>query len=188
MRHHSTDETATRIAEVADGYRDTRARVDDAYRRMREIEAAAHVAGVARSTSYELTSTLRDASAMVISALRMLDARPPLPRHRLHGRPKATRSVPSDVQSWSAELLRLTQIDVWLRRTTLDDPGVHVPTTVRVANYAATGPHIPGLEFEPEVDERSREPRIGVDLQTIVDSECAGSSAAATAPKGAVTS
>jgi hypothetical protein len=83
------------------------------------------------------------------------------------------RSVPPDVAAWSAELMRLTQIGVWLRRTTLDDPGVHVPATVLVANYAATGPHIPGLEFEAEDDVRSREPRIGVDLQRIVDRDTA---------------
>lgn len=175
MRNHTTDEVSTHpaVAEIAAGYDATRARVDKAYRRMREIEAAGHAPADARTTSYELLAALREATAMAASALRLLERRAPAPHHRLRRHPKATRSVPPEVAAWSAELVRLTQIGVWLRRTTLDDPGVHVPTTVQVANYAATGPHMPGLEFETEADARSLEPRIGVDLQTIVDRDTA---------------
>ena len=184
MRHDASNEIATRtvITEIETGYDAARARVDKAYQRMREIEAAQHAAADARTTSYELFAALRQATAMAASALRLLDARTPAPRRGLHRHPKATRSVPADVAAWSAELVRLTQIGVWLRRTTLDDPGVHVPATVRVANYAATGPHTPGLEFEAEVDARSREARIGVDLQMIVDRERAASGTPSTSP------
>lgn len=184
MRHHTADEVATRprITEITAGYDATQVRVDAAYRRMRQIEAAGHAPADARTAADELASALREATATVISALRLLETRTPAPYRRLHRHPKATRSVSSDVVAWSAELMRLTQIGVWLRRTTLDDPGVHVPATVRVANYAAKGPHIAGLESEAEDDVRSREPRIGVDLQTILDNEYAAATTEATPP------
>lgn len=182
MRHHAPGPAAARLAfiQVANGYNATRARVDDAYRRMRELDSVRHSPADARAAADELAAALRVATATVTSALRLLDRRAPIPRHRLHRRPRATRSVPSDVAAWSAELVRLTRIGVWLRRTTLDDPGVHVPTTVRVVDYAARGPRIPGLGFDTRKAAQVPDPQIGVDLQAIIDSTCTASSATAT--------
>jgi hypothetical protein len=147
---------------------------------MREFETARLAPSDARAAADDLGTALRAATVTVMSMLRLLDSRAPVPRHRLHRRPKATRSVPADVAAWSAELVRLTEIGVWLRRTTLDEPGVHVPATVRVANYAAIGPHIPGLGFDTGEADQTLDRRIGVDLQTLVDSTCTASSAGAT--------
>jgi hypothetical protein len=185
MRHHAADEAAARLVltEVANDYDATRARVDNTYRRMRELETARHTPADARAVADELAAELRAATVTVTSTLRLLDSRAPVPRHRLHRRANATRSVPPDVAAWSAELVRLTQIGAWLRRTTLDDPGVHVPATVRVASYAAIGPHIPGLGFDTDKAEHVRDRRIGVDLQAIVDSAAISSSVSATSAR-----
>ena len=178
MRNHTAAAIVTRplITEIATRYDATQARVEAAYRRMREIEADRHAPADARTASDELAATLREATATASLALRLLDARAPAPHQRLHRHPKALRSVPPDVAAWSAELMRLTQIGVWLRRTTLDDHGVHVPTTVRVANYAATGPHIPGVDFGNQATVDRHDPQIGIDLPAAVD----GSAATAT--------
>lgn len=112
---------------------------------------------------------MRDATAITTRELQAAVPTEPPPRRRLRRR-QASRALPPARGAWAAELVRLRQIGVWLRRITLDDLGTHVPTTVRVASRAATGPHIAGLEFEP-ADRTAglHEPRIGVDLQAVVD-------------------
>ena len=171
MRHDASNDVATGtvITEIETEYDAARARVEAALRRMRAIEAAGHAPADARAASDELAVALREATVTVSLALRLLDARAPAAHRRLRGRPKATRSVPSDVAAWSSELVRLTQIGVWLRRVTLDDLGVHVPKTVRVANYAATGPHIPGVDFGSPAVADARGPLIGIDLPAVID-------------------
>jgi hypothetical protein len=171
MRALTTDGAGIRpvVTDIVDGYAAARRRVDDAYRRMQQVEAAGHTPADARAAAYALTAALREATAAVTAALRRLDSRPPAARHRLDRRPTATRSDSPDVAALSAELVRLAQIGWWLRRTTLDDPGVHVPTTLRVASYAATSPDVAGLDCEPELDRNAPERLIGVDLTTAVD-------------------
>lgn len=125
----------------------------------------------------DLAAALRQATATVARALRITEPPPPPSTwHRRWRRPRATRCA----RPWSVELVRLTDIGVWLRRSTLEDPGVRVPTTVRVGSRAANGPHIAGMVFEPDdlVAPTLREPRIGVDLQAII--ERAGTRSAAT--------
>ena len=150
-------------------YRVQRARVDTSYQRVREIVARSHRPLQVRDAARELTLALRAATATATRALQEVSAATahPSPRHR-PGRRRADRRVPGDVRRWSAELVRLAEIAVWLRRTTLDEPGVHIPTTVRVASYAATGPHVPGLGFGGDVDAQSQA-RIGIDLAATID-------------------
>lgn len=173
MRHLTPAEPADRfvLAEVTEGYDATRAWVEEAHRRMRALDSARHAPADARAAADELAGALRMATLTVMSALHLLDSSAPVPRHGQHRRLKATRSVPSDVAAWEAELVRLTQIGVWLRRTTLDDPGIHVPATVRVADYAAIGPHIPGLGCATDKAVHVHDRRIGVDLQAVIDGE-----------------
>jgi hypothetical protein len=166
MRHQTVVRNTTRARpqDVASGYHAARARVADAHRRMREVEAGPHTPGDARTASHELNAALREAKAMVTRTLQQpgLDT---------------TRRVSPDVAAWSAELVRLSELDVWLRRTTLDDLGVHVPTTVRVGCRAANGPHIAGMVADPDdlVAATLHDPRIGIDLQSVVDHAQGGS-------------
>jgi len=172
MRSHTSEQgTAGRaLAGLSTAFVAERARVDAAHTRMRALATAPHAPAEARVAAQELTEALRQATATVARALRLFE--PVLPaRHWLPRRRLATRSVSADMASWSAELVRLTHIGVWLRRATLDDLGVHVPTAVRVGSRAANGPHIAGMVADPDdlVADTMHEPRIGVDLQAIVD-------------------
>lgn len=171
MRQHSTDREATRreLTELQTRYGVERARVDQAYRRIREIEVGCHAPAAARTASSELNAAVRGATDTAAEVLQLLVGQPSGPHRRLRRRPKVTRSVPADVATWSAELARLSQVAVWLRRASLDDLGVHVPTTVRVADYAANRPHIPGLDFGNQPPDDGRRQRIGIDLQAGVD-------------------
>jgi hypothetical protein len=146
-----------------------RDRVAAATDRMRELCARRHTPAEARPAATALTVALRDATAVVVHALRLAGPPAPLRPRRRWRRPTANRTAPPAVRQWSAELLRLSEIGVWLRRTTLDDPGVHVPTVVRVANYAATFPHVAGLGFGADDDTQASTPHIGVDLQATID-------------------
>lgn len=171
MRHHNTDSDATRLVspDLHGRFDVARARVDDAYRRVFAIEAGRHAPAAARAASYELSAALREATATAVLALQLLDIHAASTQRRLRPRRKANRSAPPAVTAWSAELVRLSQIDVWLCRATLDDPGVHVATTVRVANYAAKGPRIAGVDFGNQAPVDGRGPRIGIDLQAVMD-------------------
>ncbi len=155
-----------------DSYETLRARVDAAHSQMRDLVAISHVPAQARAAATELTAALRAATDLASRNLQAAALAVQPPRHRL-GRRKADRSVPPAVRPWSAELVRLAEIGVWLRRTTLDDPGVHLPMTVRVANYAAKGPHIAGLDFGNQAAESAGEPRIGIDLAATLDATSA---------------
>lgn len=163
------DKPRLALAELARGYDAERSRVDAAHQRMRAITAVPHPPAQAREAARELTTALRAATATVSRTVQAATLTiPPAPRHQL-GRRKADRSVPPAVRPWSAELVRLAEISVWLRRVTLDDPGVHLPRTVRVANYAAKGPHIAGLDFGNQAADRPGGPRIGIDFAAVID-------------------
>lgn len=146
-----------------------RARVDAAHQRMRTVVTGRHTPAEARATAAELTFALREATAATTRAL--TDVATPAPRRARIRHRKAVRTVPPATARWSAELVRLSEIAVWLRRTTLDDPGVHIPTTVRVDNYAATGPHIAGMGFRADAVRAPDESPIGVDLPSIIDAD-----------------
>lgn len=145
-----------------------RARVDTAHRRMRAITSVGHAPIDARQAAVELDAALREATSAAAEALRSAEPIEDRPRRHLRRR-KATRAVAPLVRLWSIELLRLSEIAVWLRRTTLDDPGVHLPATVRVADYAAIGPHIAGVGFDNDATVGYRVPRIGVALEEVID-------------------
>lgn len=151
----------------ASDYPRCRARVDAAHQWMRTVVAGRHTPAEARTAAAELTVALCEATATATQALTSADPTPPR-RGRICHR-KAVRTVPPVTARWSAELVRLSQIAVWLRRTTLDDLGVHIPTTVRVDNYAAVGPHIAGMGFGADTVRAPGESRIGVDLPSIID-------------------
>jgi hypothetical protein len=135
---------------------------------MREITSVRHAPIDARQAAVELDAALREATSAAAEALRSAEPIGSRPRRHLRRR-KATRGVVPLVRLWSIELLRLSEIAVWLRRTTLDDPGVHLPATVRVADYAAIGPHIAGVGFDNDATVGYRVPRIGVALEEVID-------------------
>lgn len=153
-------------------YRLHRERVDAAHDRMRLIVARPHPPAAARAAAQELSIAVDAAKAVVIAALRAAE---PAGVAADQG-----RKVPRpDVRRWIAELVRLAAIDQWLRRVTLDDPGVRFATTVRVGSRAANGPHVAGLEAEPRdlVAATLHAPRIGVDLRALVDGDCGSAEA-----------
>ncbi len=151
-------------------YATERRRVDRAYRRMREISAIPHSPARAREAARELTSALQQATAAatrIRQAAACTTAQSSQQRHAR--RRRADRSVPPAVRPWSAELRRLADIGVWLRRTTLDDKGVLLPETVQVANYAAKGPHVAGLDFGNQAAAQPGGPLIGINLMAAID-------------------
>lgn len=154
--------------DLTDDFESLRAEVDSAHSRIRALIAGPHTPAQARAADQELTTALRAATDLANHSLQALALTLPQPRRRL-GHRKADRCVPAAVRSWSAELVRLADIGVWLRRTTLDEPGVHLPMTVRVANYAAKGPHIAGLDFGNQPAESAGGARIGIDLAAAID-------------------
>ena len=157
-------------------YLAVRRRVDDAYGRMLALQARPHRPAEARVAAAELTRALRAATSAAARALQMLDSKSgPGPR-RAWRAGAATRSAVPASRFWAAELVRLAEIGVWLRRASLDDLGVHLPTCVRVGSRAATGPHIAGLVAEPDdlVAATLHQPWIGVDLLEVVDRETKG--------------
>lgn len=159
-------------------YAAQRARVDHARRRMMSISGTPHAPADARHAAAELTAALREAATSAARLLRQ--AQPPrIPAQGRWRHRHATRAATPAVARWSSELVRLSEIAVWLRRTTLDDLGMRIATTVRVGNYAANGPHIAGLGLDAGDLAELREPRIGVDLPTIVDGNDQGPPATA---------
>ncbi|HVA59027.1 MAG TPA: hypothetical protein VNG13_00635 [Mycobacteriales bacterium] len=171
MRHHPYHDLDRAISLGGD-YAAHQARVNETERRMRAITGRPHTPAEARVAAHDLTLALREATAAVAAALQATEPGPAPPHHRPR---HATRAVPAEIRTWSAELFRLTDIGVWLRRTTLDDLGVHLPATVRIGSRAASGPHNPGLDFEPAdlVAATLHQPRIGVDLPAAIDGEAA---------------
>lgn len=157
------------LVELSSRYRAERRRVDDARLQMLTITFAPHRPAEARVAAAQLTRALRAATATASRALQVVAATPSPRRPRR--RRKATRTEPPATLFWATELVRLAEISVWLRRETLDDLGVHVPTAVRVGSRAATGPHIAGLVADPDdlVAATLHEPWIGVDLRATVD-------------------
>ena len=169
--HHQRDAFA--LAELANRYQAERSRLDAAQRRMRQIEAVPHTPAQAREAARDLSVALRRATA---DATRIRQAAMPtsVRPNRRHLRRKADRGVPPAVLPWSAELRRLAEIDLWLQWVTLDDKGVHLPETARVANYAAIGPHIAGLDFGNQAADQPGRPRIGIDLMAAIDANDPG--------------
>lgn len=173
MRHHhqhspdvTTGTPAARALEPV--YAAHRACVDHAYQRLQTILAGRHGPVQERQAAVELTAALREATTTAAQLLWQTQT-PAAPPHGRWRHRHVRRVASPAVARWSSELVRLSQIGVWLRRTTLDDLGVHVPSTIRVGNYAANGPHIAGLGFSAGDFAEVHEPRIGVDLPAIVD-------------------
>lgn len=167
MSRHKHDDIDGVLSALEQDYAAHRLKVDDTARTMRAIVDRMNRPAEERAAAQQLTLALRDATAAVVRALHVIDDTLPAPRPRRH----VSRAPVEATRPWSTELLRLTDIEVWLRRTTMDHLGVHIPTTVRVGSRAASGPHIAGLEFEPDdlVAATLHEPRIGVDLVAVVD-------------------
>ena len=126
-------------AALASLYEQRRLRVDRAYRKMQATAGSGHPPAETRRCAADLASALGDAVATASEALGLL--RQPVAPPRRWRRRKAVRTVSPDVHRWSVELVRLSEMQVWLRRTTLDELGVHIPTVVRFASRAASGPH-----------------------------------------------
>lgn len=168
FRTRNHDQARLALADLASGYQAERSRVDAAHERLRAVTAVPHPPAQAREAARELTIALRDATDAASRALQAAALAEPRPRRHLRRR-KADRSVPATVRPWSVELVRLAEIGVWLRRTALDDTGVQLPKTVRVANYAAIGPHIAGLDFGNQAADPPGGPRIGIDLAATID-------------------
>lgn len=171
MSTPTTGVTSGTLEQLQTSYAAARRRVDAAHHRMRATMARPHSPLDARQAGRDLTVALREASTLANRALQLsLATAPSAPRRGLLRR-KATRSLPASVQVWSTELARLAQVGVWLRTVTAEDPGVLVPTAVRVGSRAANGPHIAGMVAEPKslVAATLHKPRIGVDLRRVVD-------------------
>ena len=129
MTHSSRQQKpGPQVGSTKSVYDARRARVDKAHLRMQEISSRQHPPADARQAAAELDEALRDATVVAAEALRSAEPIESGPRKGLRRR-KATRAMAPLVRLWSIELLRLSEIAVWLRRTTLDDPGVHLPAT-----------------------------------------------------------
>lgn len=123
-------------------------RVDTAYQQMQTLVSTRHSPAEARRAAAELSVALRDATAAAVQVLRLAQLPPPASPGRRRWRPTSPAD-PAAVRALSTELVRLSEVAGWLRRTTLDDPGVRLPAAVRVVSRAASGPHMAGLDFEP---------------------------------------
>jgi len=167
MKRHEHDDIDGVLSALDQDYTAHRVKVDDTAGAMRAIVERMHRPAEERAAAQQLTLVLRDATAAVVRALHVIEVTLPAPRPRRH----VSRAPVEATRPWSTELLRLTDIEVWLRRTTMDDLGVQIPTTVRVGSRAATGPHTAGLQFEPDdlVAATLHDPRIGVDLTAVID-------------------
>ena len=168
---------------LAGEYETARTRVHTAYRKMRTLMRPNYAPPDVRAAAAELAEAVRDATAIAVRYLRRLqEEAPQTGRGRRHR--KATRAVPTEFAAWSAELFRLTQISVWLRGTTLDQPGVHIPTTVKFSGDAGDGADRVLEEPSKLSTSGPSEARIGgVDLRAIVDSYGERSRGDATAPE-----
>jgi hypothetical protein len=144
------------------------ARVRREHQQMQTLMSRPHSPAAAREQAHELTLALHQATQTAATALRLI-GRTPRPTHGKGRRRRAARALSATIQPWSSELMQLSEIEVWLRRTTMDDLGVAVPITVRVGSYAATGPRIPGLGFGSNDVDPTHEPRIGIALREVID-------------------
>ncbi|MHB2022784.1 MAG: hypothetical protein ACYCO3_05580 [Mycobacteriales bacterium] len=148
-------------------YRAARASVDDARGRLSAVLTDRHSSAAVRAAASDLAVALSAAVAVVRSRLQCAQACPARQGHR-RGHP---REVQPRVSAWSGELVRLSEIAVWLRLVTIDEPGVRAPSVVRIGSRAALAPHVAGLVFEPDdlVGSTLHQPRIGVDLEAVID-------------------
>lgn len=172
-QNQSTERAAAQSPpkDAVSGYDAERARVDEAFRLLRAVTAAGGAPGEVRAAARTLSQALHDAKATVVSTLRELNEEaPPPPPRRWRRRRLANRTVPAEFAAWSAELVRLTEIDGCLARATLDVLGVHVPTTVQ-GGSAITGPGNAESRADPDrgVVPRQRRAPNGLDLGAIVN-------------------
>jgi hypothetical protein len=164
-------ETTHTLADFTTRYAADEAVVNACYRQMCAITTRRHAPAEARQAGTRLEAALRAATATATEALPLAaQAEPRQGRLRRHHR-RSRDAPPAAGRVWSAELVRLSRIGVWLRRETLDDLGVHVPTVVRVSSLAAIGPHIAGMGAAPAVPRPAvaETARIGVDLAAEID-------------------
>jgi hypothetical protein len=143
-------------------------RVRREHQQMQTLMSRPHSPAAEREQAQKLTLALHQATQSAAMALRLIE-RTPGPIHGKRRRRRAARAISAAMQPWSSELMQLSEIEVWLRRTTMDDLGVAVPITVRVGSYAATGPRIPGLGFGSNDVDPTHEPRIGIALRDVID-------------------
>jgi hypothetical protein len=144
------------------------AQVRREHQQMQTLMTRPHSPAAAREQAHDLSLALRQATQSAAAALRLIECTP-RPTHGKRRRRRAARALSAAMQPWSSELMQLSEIEVWLRRTTMDDLGVAVPITVRVGSYAATGPRIPGLGFGSNDVDPTHEPRIGIVLRDVID-------------------
>jgi hypothetical protein len=140
MRHRASDLKPSEASAVAIAavYQRRLLQVDHAYQKLQAALISGHEPALTRQLSVELASALREATAVASRALALLQPQAAAPgRWR---RPKATRTVSADTRRWSVELVRLSRMTVWLRRTTLDELGVHVAAVTPSPRWMTTPP------------------------------------------------
>lgn len=169
MKHRSRAGATRTVPAAALPLATTRlARVRREHQQMQTLVRRPHSPAAAREQAHELGLALREATQAAAMALRLIE-RTPRPTHGMGRQRHAARALSAAIQPWSSELMQLSEIEIWLRRTTMDELGVAVPITVRVGSYAATGPAIPGLDFGSNDVDPTREPRIGIALRDVID-------------------
>jgi hypothetical protein len=144
------------------------ARVRREHEQMQTLVSRPHSPAAAREQAQKLSLALHQATQTAATALRLIEDTSVATQGKRRQR-RAAGAVSAAIQPWSSELMQLSEIEVWLRRTTMDDLGVAVPITVRVGSYAATGPRIPGLGFGSNDVDPTHEPRIGIVLRDVID-------------------
>ena len=142
MRHRGSDHEPfeTPVVAVDAVYRHRLLEVHHAYQKVQAAITSGHDPAVTRRCSRELASALREATATASQAIAML--RVPTAASGRWRRHKVTRTVSPEIRRWSVELVRLSQIAVWLRRTTLDELGVHLAAVTPSPTWMAAPPHV----------------------------------------------
>src|SRR5512135_2335044 len=135
--------------------------VDESLRRLQVVLAGGHRPGRARAAygraEHALMAAIRSRSAAATATA-------------TDGATGATAVGGAGVDPTAQ--VRLAEVLERLRFASLDEPGVHVPTTVRVRSHAATGPHLPGMDFDPHDPLDGPPggfPGMGIDLAATVD-------------------
>jgi hypothetical protein len=142
MRHRASEHEPSETPPVAGDavYQQRLLQVEHAYQNMLAAVASGNDPAVTRRCSGELASALREAATTASRALALLRVPAAAPTGRR--RHKATRTVSPEIRRWSVELVRLSRIAVWLRRTTLDELGVHLAAVTSSPKWMAATPHV----------------------------------------------